>query len=228
MKWFAIFFSMITSIFGALPITHLFLAEKWVEINENYDESEKKAFYLGNLYPDIRYIGVSTREKTHIPHLTIEDIKHTKDPFEKGVKLHSFIDDQRAIFIKNEKIVDVFEGVPKETQYMFLRLLEDEILFGQLSSVKPSSYFSIVQKYEINDTITEDHVRVWHTLLSKYFQCKPSSLLKKLSFFRQSYLGISSETVQKWNVLLPIWVKDNQIKNHVDALEEYFLFLFQQ
>jgi hypothetical protein len=228
MKWFAFFLSTISSIFGALPITHLFLAEKWVSSNESYTEAEKKAFYLGSLYPDIRYLGIISREKTHQTKLTIDDIKKTKDPFEKGKKLHCYIDEQRAQYIKDQKILEIFDGVPKDHIYMFARLLEDEILFDKVKATNPSVYFTSIQKEEVTEEISADYVRIWHSLLSKYFQYKPSTIMKRLSFFHQSYLGISSDTIQKWSSLIPLWEKNEQIRQHVKDLDEHFTLLFQQ
>lgn len=80
----------------AAPITHVVLTAK---IFDNFFQDKvKKDFFIGTLFPDIRYLKVIDRDQTHFSNLSISDLK-TEDSFLAGMKFHSMIDVVREKFI---------------------------------------------------------------------------------------------------------------------------------
>jgi len=64
------------SLFAAGPIVHILTAEIWLQYH-SIDENEHAEFILGTLFPDIHYIKVISREKTHDSAVSFEDTQHT-------------------------------------------------------------------------------------------------------------------------------------------------------
>ena len=80
----------------AAPITHIVLTDK---IFQNHFKDKNKAdFYTGTVFPDIRYLGVIDRNKTHFKNLKISDVKK-ETSFWAGFKFHSFLDEAREKFL---------------------------------------------------------------------------------------------------------------------------------
>ena len=159
----------------AAPITHLFFAEKFCE---KHEELERFPFFVGNCLPDIRHIDKKiSRDKFHFFNVSIEDIKKEKLDFRKGIKFHSFIDEERDLFYKNEGIYTP----TKESDELFivaLKLLEDEILYEKIQFL--GDFASFFQKYEFPiDGIDNKSIKKWKELLHNYFQQKPCQESRK-------------------------------------------------
>ncbi len=76
----------------ATPITHVVLTDKIY--NKFFSDKNKKEFFIGTLLPDIRYLKVIERNKTHFENLAISDLKDD-DSFLSGMKFHSILDKTR-------------------------------------------------------------------------------------------------------------------------------------
>ena len=81
---------------AAGPITHAFLAELFFKQFPKYDSEEQKAFRLGTLFPDVRYLGTIPREETHFPEMTLEEVLEETNPFLAGMKFHSYVRKERV------------------------------------------------------------------------------------------------------------------------------------
>ena len=57
----------------AAPITHIVLTNKI--FNKYFSNKEKGDFFIGASFPDIRYLKVIKREKTHFNNITLNEIK---------------------------------------------------------------------------------------------------------------------------------------------------------
>lgn len=70
----------------AAPITHIVLADKvWAQFLSSFNKND---FFIGTSFPDIRYLKVINREKTHFKNQSINDIK-SDDSIIAGIKFHS-------------------------------------------------------------------------------------------------------------------------------------------
>lgn len=68
------------SLEAAAPNTHVYFAQQWIDIHQ-MPEEDQNAFIIGTLFPDIRYLGTISRDKTHEKGVTPEKILVRKTLF---------------------------------------------------------------------------------------------------------------------------------------------------
>jgi hypothetical protein len=203
---------------GSLPLVHVYLSEKWLEENPSFiQEKDHQAFILGSVFPDIRYMGELEDHQTHLQGVELVDVCCAGDPFDAGVKFHCYIDDLRFQYIANSTIMEHLSDLPKEHMDLFLKLLEEEIILPKVDRKKISQYFKICYEEECM-IASEEQVKKWHALLQRYFQFKPSEILRLLSLFKRGILDVSPELVKLWSVALPKLAKDPQVLAYFDDL----------
>lgn len=83
------------------PITHIVLTEKIY--NECFSNRNRKLFYIGTFFPDIRYLKVVERDRTHFDNIRLSDLRLESD-FNIGLKFHSILDKVREEFVVNNNI----------------------------------------------------------------------------------------------------------------------------
>ena len=154
----------------AAPITHIILADKL--FGRYFQEKDKNKFYVGTSFPDIRYMGIIDREKTHFNNLTLE-ILQSMSSFEAGLKLHSLVDKVREEFMR---LKGVYSLVPKSlfvTQS--LKFFEDKILYGKRSNWDEiTSFFKEATKGELSFGLNAVDIGKWHQFLQIYFTTGPN------------------------------------------------------
>lgn len=108
----------------AAPITHIVLTEKIFD--KFFKDKIRKDFFIGTSFPDIRYLKVIDRDKTHYNDLSVLDLGNDES-FSAGVKFHSILDHAREKFIVEN---DTYSLCPK-SKYITqsLKILEDEIFY---------------------------------------------------------------------------------------------------
>ncbi|MBU2564135.1 hypothetical protein KKA23_00925 [Patescibacteria group bacterium] len=156
----------------ATPITHIVLTEK--VFNKYFSDKNKEDFYIGTIFPDIRYLGVIDRDKTHFPLkcLKLEDIKKEQNSFIAGLKFHSLIDDIREKFVKSK---DIYLLIP-ESKYKIqtLKILEDELYYNKVNNWKQFiNFLDNILPEELSFNIKEKDIGRWHNILQDYFSQKP-------------------------------------------------------
>jgi hypothetical protein len=219
-------FCTFSSLYSAMPIFHVYIAEKWMEAFEDYDEEEKRAFILGTLFPDIRYLQGVSREETHDCNVTLENLMQTTDPFLKGKKLHSFVDETRSNLLFASGFIDNL-NVPDQHKMTFIKILEDEILCSEKDWNYISEFLLKTDEKELPIKIPKEAIRKWHFILSKYFSSKPSVLLSQLSKANQGYLHIPADLVKIWSEILQILSQEEKVKEYVSIILEQFHIILQ-
>ncbi|MFZ3069303.1 MAG: hypothetical protein WA052_03205 [Microgenomates group bacterium] len=150
--------------------THIILADKVFE--KYFRDKTKSDFYVGTSFPDIRYLGVIDREKTHFSDLDIYSIISLL-PFEAGLKFHSLVDKVRENFMRSQNVYSLLPESPFITQA--LKFFEDEILYEERSNWDEiASYFGEVKSEELSFGIKTVDIEKWHGFLRTYFRTKPS------------------------------------------------------
>jgi hypothetical protein len=208
--------------FCAGPITHVYLADKWMKKEGRLDEKQQRSFIVGTLFPDIRYLGVISREKTHEQNVSLEDIQKTASDFLKGKKFHAFVDDIRAALVERWRIDDRFNSVPKEHRETFLKLLEDEILYEKINPAKISTYLDELDPEEKHFGISNADLDHWHQRLQYFFKAPPSIILLKVAKDKKDIFAIPPEIVAIWSRELPSLAKDKAINEYVQNLMDAF------
>jgi hypothetical protein len=230
MGWCVFFlFSLVNLSFAfcAAPIFHVYIAEKWLEVFGECDESEKKAFIIGTLFPDIRYLGVIRREETHETGIGIDDILKTTDPFQRGMRLHAFVDETRARLLEESGIMSLLHEVPDEHRVTFLKFLEDEVLYSVSDWAHIRDYLgSFNADPEIDYRVSNSSLNKWHGILENYFSQGPRGLLARLSASDQGYLGVPPYLIKKWAELIPALSEEQFVQTYVSDLVSGFVDIF--
>ena len=154
----------------ATPITHIALTEKIFD--KFFKDKKRKNFFIGTCFPDIRYLNVIDRNKTHYNDLTISDIEEDES-FLAGVKFHSILDQARQKFILSN---DIYSLCP-ESKYIAqsLKFLEDGIFYKHVKDWGVYiNYLNEILPIEKSYGIALENLVKWHTLLQNYFQNQPN------------------------------------------------------
>lgn len=154
----------------AAPATHIVLADKLFE--KYFHKENKKDFYVGTSFPDIRYMGIIDREKTHFSNLTL-DILQSLPPFETGLKLHSLVDKVREDFMKSKGVYSLVPESPFTTQS--LKFFEDKVLYDRRNNWNEIiSFFKDVTEDELSFGLKGSDIEKWHKFLQIYFTTGPN------------------------------------------------------
>lgn len=149
----------------AAEATHLVLAEKVFE--KYFPGKDKREFFVGTVFPDIRYLGVIAREKTHFECLTLGDIQKEESSFLAGFKFHSLVDEVGAQFFYDHGAYDLLPESPYTGQT--LKLLADGVLYSKVSNWNTLiAYFGDVLPEELGFGISKDVIGKWHSALRHY------------------------------------------------------------
>ncbi len=153
----------------AAPITHIALTEKIFD--KFFKDKIRKDFFIGTSFPDIRYLKVIDRDKTHYKDLSIVDLGNDES-FSAGVKFHSILDHAREKFIVENNTYSLCPESKYITQS--LKILEDEIFYQHVKDwTIYTEYLNEILQAERNYRVAEKDLKKWHSLLQQYFQKQP-------------------------------------------------------
>jgi hypothetical protein len=150
----------------AAPIAHIFLAKQMLAgpFKGFFDEKE---FIIGTSFPDIRYLKVVPRTKTHISHVLLKDILLETNSFKAGVLFHSLVDEQREAYVVANRL---YEKMPEfRFTSQSLKFAEDELLKTRFDIAYYQSFFDTILEREKDYNIDEKHIQSWHGFLQEYF-----------------------------------------------------------
>lgn len=170
---------------SAGPITHAYLAERFLENFPRENFEAEKSFMIGTLYPDIRYISKVHRKETHIDANTLDDILEEPDPFIAGAKFHTYVDKERNIYVLASNVYPrLMPNAPINFRALLIKLIEDEYLLSKLDWKNYLSLLSKVHQGELSQGVPEATVKRWHTFLTLYFRSSPLSFLSLMSLLK--------------------------------------------
>lgn len=199
----------------AAPITHIVLTEKIFD--KFFKGRIKKDFFVGSLFPDIRYLKIIDRDKTHFNNLTVVDLEKD-DSFLAGVKFHSILDIAREKFVVENNIYSLCSDSKYITQS--LKFLEDEIFYKRIKDWHGYiDYFNEILPDEISLGIDAKDVKKWHVLLQKYF-CKQPDEQAVTDFVLG--VGFSEEAARDINENIARIKMDPKIINILENLYKNF------
>lgn len=142
-------------------------------------------YFIRTLFPDIRFLGTVSREKTHVTPPPLKGISSVQGSFYKGFYVHLLTDIERERVLESLGFYKLFPLDPNVQRAS--KLLEDTLIWSYRNNWKEIvDYLQDVLEEELEFT-NEAIVRRWHQLLISYFQKKPSiesaiSLAKSLGF----------------------------------------------
>lgn len=181
----------------AAPITHIVLSEK--VFDKYFKDKNLKEFIVGTSFPDIRYLGVIDRNKTHFSNLKMEEIQR-ENSFMAGMMFHSFVDEIRENFVIKKGLYDHLSNSIFKTQG--LKILEDKLLHIKINNwSKIVKYFEDIYPEEKEFGIEEDKIRQWHDAIKTAISKPPSdkdvrkfiSLIERPNIMAEEIINIMKE-----------------------------------
>ncbi len=159
----------------AAPITHIVLSDKI--FNKHFSDFSKQEFFIGTSFPDIRYLGVIERHKTHFSNVSFQEIKQ-KNSFWAGLLFHSWVDEKEAEYMRLNNIYSLMPHL-KHAGHS-LKFFEDELLYDKLKDWNGMiSFMEEILPEEENFGIEKKFVKKWHLMRQKYFSRKPNIETRK-------------------------------------------------
>lgn len=225
LKWLVILSCLFIPLlsYAAGPITHVALGEMWLKhVAPHYTEEQKKLFQLGTVFPDIRYLGVIRRDQTHYKGVTLEKIKKTASPFQQGMLFHSYVDEFREKWLRKYGIEKELKDISSDHRGIFLKIIEDQILFSHYSWSDFRQYLLSIPEEEKKFKIDEKSLNEWHTGLTLYFTVSPGVILSQIAFLEKNILTIRAETIKQWGEMLPQYTASEKMQSHVTKMMQAF------
>lgn len=226
--WLLTFFIAFSALECAAPATHIHSAELWMRSYPFEEEEEQMAFIAGTLFPDIRYLGSISRQETHEEGVTASKIRKTSNAFIAGKRLHAFVDEKRETFVKKCKVYSHLKKISKKERVLFLKLLEDEILWDRTDTVFAGKALSKVYPEEIKTGLSQEDIELWHQTMIDCFTIRPSDFLHALSKEDKGFLKANAKTVKEWSDLIPVFANDPYFVQYVEDLLDYLEAQYQK
>lgn len=142
-------------------------------LDKYFPGQNEAEFFVGTTFPDIRNLGVISRDQTHLAGVRLADLQACESSFDLGFKLHSLIDDVHFRFMKENGIYNFSPDLRFAVQAF--KVFEDRLLYPKLDCwVRISGYFDQIFDQEQTFGIDLYDVRRWHNFIKRYYLEGPS------------------------------------------------------
>ncbi len=185
------------------------------------DKVRTQLFWVGTLFPDIKNLGAALKKHTHPDNVTLGSLTG-EDDFETGMRVHSWIDNTREIFLSNKKIKERLRWHPFVPHS--LKLLEDEMLYDRFDDWEIiSKALNRVRDEELKIVNSREKVARWHNVLCEYFSQKPDDESRhRLSVA----IGLSENSAKEVNNVVSLLKSDGEAERLIGEFIEHFETLF--
>ena len=184
-KWIinlTVFFILKSHLSALAPIMQVKFAHMWFDVHSKYNAKEKQDFILGSLIHEICFLeNISFIEPESF---SLKEVWDSDSPFEAGKKFNLYIKNLRQRHLSRNMIAELIQGVSLEHKDFFIKLLEDEIVYDPELCIKASSYLSAISEGEIISGVKVDRLAIWHGVLYKYLNQRPSEALEVFKKYR--------------------------------------------
>ncbi len=217
--------------FGAGPLFHVVIAEKWMDAFEDYTEEERRSFILGTLFPDIRHLAGLPRESTHRYGWSVEELRAIEDPFFKGMMVHSFVDENRDAYVQKHRVKDLLRNMTggKEDMEVYLKMVEEEILYSWRDTSDNDylfDYLGSIANEELAFNAPVSAVQEWHNHLIGYFSSSPKEGFTMLLSKNKSFAKIPLIMMEGCLQAMENFGEDENLKDYVSIVIGEFDRLF--
>src|SRR5437879_5644374 len=160
-------------------------------------ELERGAFLRGVIFPDIRYLGVIDRSKTHYG-VALGVVLNEPNSWRTGYLHHNWLDGVWNDFFHHFGLDDVRDAITLQA----LKLLEDELLYEEIPEREEiAASLAEVDQQALNFGIPPETIVRWGGLIGQAFVSRPSAttrleLLKKLSFDDQTIQSLEDRIAE--------------------------------
>lgn len=158
-------------------------------------------FFIGTLFPDIRYRAKLTKDKTHVLVSKVDELKGAQTSFELGLRVHCLIDAERERAVKKLGFYNIFP-LDVFTSYA-MKFVEDEFTYRRFTDwERVKRYLDYVADEERNYT-SEKIIKEWHRGLQDYFSEPPNQkttrTLAKLAYIPDDIIIESEKRAREIN-----------------------------
>ncbi len=175
------------------------------------DKVHDPSYWIGTLFPDIRHLGVVSRQRTHPRDVTLKTLVGKND-FHTGMRVHAWIDHTREKFFSDQHMK---EHLPWHPFVPFcLNLLEDELLYDHFDDWNLIlRVLSTTHPEEQLYTGSLPTLRTWHTLLQDYLKRKPSDASRRELTHA---IGLSDAAAEESNHVTELLRKDGRAQKMLE------------
>ena len=186
--------------------THIVLAQKVIHHFPNINKAE---YFIGTIYPDIRYLNVLSRELTHIN----PTIKEGDSAFIIGMKVHNIVDIARDDFVIKNGIYEIYRNIA--TISTSSKFYDDIVLYDKISNWEEiSDYVRNISEEEKKFNVTLEILQKWHSLTLDYIKNPPND---------QSVINVSTEIGAAPGKINEMNIAKNKILNdRPDYMERFY------
>jgi PAS domain-containing protein len=202
----------------ATPITHIALADS---VFDTYFEGKsKRKFFVGLLFPDIRYLQVIARDQIHFSHVHIQQII-SEDSFLAGAKFHSLIEQIREEFMRAHS---VYYSFPRnDITVHAMHFLEDELLYDVVSDWREyRDLYTTVLPDELHWKVADSDINRWHQSVRQYLAVKPDDRIRREYL---EWLGCNREEAHEVNQTVAEMRSNPDIVQMINQLYHSFKYL---
>lgn len=151
------------------PISHIVYAHKAIRL---FSDEEKRLFFAGSVFPDIRHIGAIERSGTHHP-VEKDALRTIAEPFFLGTELHNWIDLERE---RVAETIGLYESNPSWPLKTATKFLEDELHYNDVNNWHGlSEQFRTIKQVPSTPAMPDESVQQWYQLLATHIAARPST-----------------------------------------------------
>lgn len=204
----------------AAPATHIVLLNKLQK--KYFSDKDKAALFVGTSFPDIRYLGVIERDKTHYSINKIHEVLD-ESAFITGVRFHSLVDLVREEYMKNNDIYSFFDNSRYVSQA--IKVYEDRHLYEKIEDWgEIVNMFDSIYTEAESFGIKQDDIRRWHELLKEYLSVPISNDQIRIFIDGLGREGMSEEVIR----VLQSIKDESKVKEIVTNFYEHFESLISE
>ncbi len=200
----------------ATPIAHLWTARMYTDGHPHMDVAP---FFIGAVFPDIRYLGTIDRSVTHAASADESKRFATEPPFASGVLFHQLLDMYEHPFaytLATDLKLDQHPHI-----YSSIKLFEDEVLFSRLTNWDQlESIFQSPRPEEIAFGVSPEIIQRWHQHLRAYCT-QPPSPSTRTPLYRA--IGVPLEDDQIIEQLITSLRSTPKVRESITSFYDHFL-----
>jgi len=189
----------------ASQVTHIVCAEKVYQ--KHFSDKNRREFFIGTMFPDVRYIAGIDRQITHLPVESINEIKR-ENAFVAGMKFHAILDIRRIKYLEKTEIYGKYSYMEKLQKS--IKVLEDMLLYDWINNWNVYvEYLNNILPEELEFTVSEKSVRLWHSILQEYIKEKVTFNTTRKYITSLGYSNEDAEVIIENVIVLE---KDHELK----------------
>lgn len=180
------------------------------------DRVQDPLYWVGTLFPDIRHLGIVSRQRTHPSGVSLASLVGATD-FHTGLRVHAWVDATREKFFRDQHMK---EHLPWHPFVPFcLNLLEDELLYEHFEDWNLlHRLLNQVHTDELHFINERFFIERWHTILQAYFQDAPSNASRQAL---TRGIGLSTRAAEESEHVLQLLTEDGRAKKLLERFWQH-------